>query len=104
MYHVTITDLDDGRVVTDLDTRMMTGVIYDDEKEGVRGVSFANGVNALEQLELVLAMQKMIDELFDRNPDVKILHAFKDLFINGATVVDLSAIERMKDMLGGGDE
>lgn len=95
-YHIRITDDDDNRVVTDASSDCIA-LIYD-SKEGVYASSLLN-CDGMTMLKLVIAMDKMKEKIFKREPLLRVLYAMKDEFISGEIEVDMSALQRaMREM------
>lgn len=91
MYHITITNLKNGKVVADNDTNVFA-VVAKTEHEGDTGMLCSCGIeegSITDSMELILGMQSLQKSLTKDNPLLGIMLSMKDEIIADTETIDL---------------
>jgi hypothetical protein len=83
-------------VVTDASSDCIA-LLYDTD-EGVYASSLLN-CDGMTMLKLVIAMDKMKEKIFKREPFLRVMYAMKDEIVGGEIEIDMGALRRaMQEM------
>ena len=99
MYHVTITNLKDGKVLTDNDTNSFA-VVAKAEHEGDTGMLCTCGIDEgsiTDGMEIILGMQSLTESLIKDHPILGLMLSMKDELIKDTTTIDLTDTVKNKE-------
>lgn len=93
-YRITITETDTGKKIIDDDTDRMI-VFFDAGDEDT--TTFIDLAGTYRDACLLLwALDEAKDRISQENPEIKMLYALKDMFVDKTEITDLTALKDLK--------